>query len=504
MPNHAGYPIVLTADRTLMANYRLLFDGMLAASQTSTFPPALLQGLLMPRAPMDNGQSRYAPLGLRRIEAALIEGGFKRDDIAVVDEYSLRSAIGPDTRAVGVASGEPAGLGMNSSTMTGVAGGRIYPQILFERLMNEVKACIASSASPARVILGGPGAWQLVSDEKTRRELGIDCVITGYAEGNADKVFRSAVNGDDLHPVIVGKPVSADQIPRIVGASTMGVVEISRGCGLGCSFCTISKTPMQHLHVSGILADVETNIRSGNSNIAILSEDFFRYGANGTKVNPAALISLLQSLRELSALRLIQVDHVSVNSISQYSDKELRMVRQLIVGNNRHRYPWVNVGVETASGKLLAVNGGRPKMGSHNIIDWGELCAQQVRRLCVAGFLPMASLVIGLPGESPEDIEQTLAWVESLRNEHITVFPVLYAPVDGSVPADARNLTRLHWRLIRTCYDLNFKWTPRMYWDNCTGAGVPLSRRIILQVLGRGQVLQWKTLFALHNQRASK
>ena len=30
-----GYPIVLTADRTLLSNYELLFDGMLAASQTT-------------------------------------------------------------------------------------------------------------------------------------------------------------------------------------------------------------------------------------------------------------------------------------------------------------------------------------------------------------------------------------------------------------------------------------------------------------------------------------
>ena len=38
-----GFPVVLTADRTLTADYRLLFDGMLAASQTTTAPPAHLR-----------------------------------------------------------------------------------------------------------------------------------------------------------------------------------------------------------------------------------------------------------------------------------------------------------------------------------------------------------------------------------------------------------------------------------------------------------------------------
>ncbi len=110
----SGYPMVLTADRTLMASHRLLFDGMLAASQTSTTPPALLAPLLMPRTPNGGIRARVAPLGLRRIEAALIDGGFSGDDLIVVDEDHLRCAIGPATKIVAVTSGEPAGLGMNN------------------------------------------------------------------------------------------------------------------------------------------------------------------------------------------------------------------------------------------------------------------------------------------------------------------------------------------------------------------------------------------------------
>lgn len=502
--SNAGYPVVLTADRTLMAGYRLLFDGMLASSQTSIAPPALLANLLMPWLHDGAVRSRVAPLGLRRIEAALLAGGFGPEDVIIVDETRLRDVIGPATKIVAVTSGEPTGHGMNSSTMTEIAGGSIYPQVLFRRLMSKVRRCVAASAPDAKVVLGGPGAWQLSQEPESMRTLGIDHVVTGYAEGNAAQVFRTIIAGGELPRMIVGQPVPADGVPAIRGASTMGVVEISRGCGLGCSFCTIARVPMLHLPESTIVADARTNVDAGMTSIAVLSEDFFRYGAKGAKVQPDAVISMLRSLRRIEGLRLIQIDHANVSSIAQYSDDELQTVHDLLVGDTGCTYPWVNVGIETASGELLRVNGGTPKMGRCAPADWGRFTAEQLHRLCRVGFLPMASLVAGLPEESDRDLELTLEWVRAMKDERITIFPVLYAPIDGSPPVRARDLSRKHWELMRTSYRLNFRWIPRMYWDNQTGAGVPLGKRVLLQVMGRGQVLQWSLLFAWHSRRARR
>jgi len=142
-------------------------------------------------------------------------------------------------------------------------------------------------------------------------------------------------------------------------------------------------------------------------------------------------------------------------------------------------------------------------MGTASEGDWGEFCAAQVRRLCRAGFFPLLSLLLGLPGEREEDVRATLAWVRALSGERIAIFPVLYAPIDGSAGPRASDLTRAHWELIRSCYRLNFRWVPRMYWDNQAAAGVPVGRRLLVQVLGRGQVVQWQSLFAWHAWRAA-
>jgi radical SAM superfamily enzyme YgiQ (UPF0313 family) len=495
----SGYPVVLTADRTLTAGYRLLFDGILACAQTTTTPYPVLRALMLPKTRGTGVRARLAPLGLRRIEAALLDGGFARDDVAVVDHDHLAEAIGPNTRVVGIATGDPAGVGMSTTTMTAVAGGTGYTTALFRRVLKTVHRAAKRAGAKPRIIIGGPGSWQLARDRDLAETLGIDHVVSGYAEANAAKVFRGLAEGTALPDVIIGEGLPAEKIPGIRGATTMGVIEISRGCGLGCSFCTIANVPMQHLPEDTILCDAQTNLDAGVRHLCTISEDLFRYGATGRDAEPEALIRLLQAIRRLECVGLIQTDHGNVLSVSQYSDEQLRTVRQLMVGDTGQEYPWVNIGVETASGALLRSAGCGPKMGGWSDDDWPAVCTDQLGRLCRAGFFPMASLVVGLPGEKPDDLRRTIQWLDTIRHLRLAVFPVVYAPVDGSVPP---TLTKLRWQLIRECYRFNFKWVPKMYWDNQRAAGVPAAQRCLMQMLGRGQALLWKLLFRWRSMRS--
>lgn len=495
-----GYPVVLTADRTLIADYRLLFEGMVVAGLTTATPRWLLNTLLMPRAREHAGRAAVAPLGLRRIEAALRQGGFTAAEVAVVTPESVGEAIGPATRVVGICSGEPCGLGMNTSTMTAIAGGTIFPEAMFRLLLRDVRAAVAAAGASARIVLGGPGAWQLAASTEHSYALGIDHVVTGYAEGNAARIMSTLVEGDVLPRLIAGEGVSAEAIPPILGAATMGAVEISRGCGLGCGFCTLGQTPMRHLTDDQILADVRTNLAGGKTSVALLCEDFFRFGGQGTAVEPGAVLQLLSRLRALPGLRLIQIDHANVISVARYTDAELSAVHDILVRGQHHGYPWVNLGVETASGDLLLANGGKAKMGQQAADAWGALCAEQVQRLCRAGFFPMVSLIIGMPGEREDDVRRTLAWVESLAHERLSVFPVVHAPIDGSERNSS--LSKCQWELIRACYRLNFRWIPRMFSDNQRGAGVSSLRRLLPQLLGYGKVLQWNGVFTREIARA--
>ncbi|MFP3903690.1 MAG: B12-binding domain-containing radical SAM protein [Armatimonadota bacterium] len=499
-----GAAIVLTADRTLMSDYDLLFDAMIACSQTTTTPRTIMDSLLLPRVRHTSGQADVAPLGLRRIQGALRTSDFCDDDIAVVDDRHLRRAIGPDTRVIGVSTGEPLGMGMSSTTMTAIAGGRIYPAVLFEELMDALREIRDKNASGARIVVGGPGGWQLEDDAAARSDRGVDHLITGCAEGNIARIFRRLLSGEDVESVIEGEGCPANDMPPLSGPTVMGACEMSRGCGRGCSFCTLADEPMRHVPPSTIVKDVETNVEAGNENVTLLSEDLLRYGSDGGECNQVALMELLRDLRRMDSLNLIQADHANVASIAEFSDAELALVKRLLVGEQHDWASWLNIGVETASGRLMAENSCRAKMVGVEPDEWGEFAATQVRRLSTAGFIPLVSLIIGLPGETDEDVAATLEWVQSLRTVPVCIFPVIFAPVKGETRPEPERMSSGNWHLIAECYEKNFRWVPRLYYEQQAAAEVSLARRAVMRILGNTQACLWRRKFARHIRRAGQ
>jgi tRNA A37 methylthiotransferase MiaB len=493
-----GSLIVLTADRTLMADYPTLFDGIMGTVQTNVVPEFIMRQFLSPPVPTAGPRARKAPLGLRRIEAGLLRGGFSPDDVSIVPPENLAAVVGANTRIVAVASGDPFGLGMSNTTMTDMAGGRLYTVLWFETLLRQVKEL--KQRFGFRVAAGGAGAWQFARNEAKRAALGVDTVVSGYAEGVIPELFRKLAGGGEVPVFVTADSPPAPDIPAIAGPTSMGVVEISRGCGKGCDFCTVAAEPMMHLPEETILADVQTNLAGGVNNIVLISEDFFRYGTpshvNG--VNPPAVKSLVRKIRDQRGLRLIQLDHANIISAARYSDDDLREVYAIMTEGQRHRYLWLNLGVETASGELLEHNMRGGKIRPWKPGEWADLCEDTCRRMVRAGFFPFISVILGLPGETPEDVRKTVRLIERLYHEKLCVFPIFHAPVlpEHGKAFTIADMTPDHWRLFRLGYELNFKWIPKMYWDNQVGAGSGASKRLFIQVTGRLQSMQWRAKFA--------
>jgi hypothetical protein len=136
---------------------------------------------------------------LCKIEASLLDNGFSRKDVAIVDPRRLDEAVGPNTRAVGIGVLDP--LGINYGTMLlryvlrlmGV-NARLQSYMSWATMRILKHPVIKEHRSRLKVIVGGQGVWEII-DSGLRARLGIDTLVEGEGELVAPSIFAKAIKG---------------------------------------------------------------------------------------------------------------------------------------------------------------------------------------------------------------------------------------------------------------------------------------------------------------------
>ena len=190
MVESGGKRIVLTADRSLMTNYRGNFlYGFIACGPYELLPEFVFDKIFCPSVETDpnTGEVKTAQCGLRRIEAALLKE-YRRDEILLAHPEMLDKCVGPDTKVVGINVMDPLGMAPVTTTMS--------PEKLSYVAMKFKKMCASiiqlKKKYNFKVVVGGNGSWELAKPDRMKIH-GIDTVVIGEADELALDLFHDLV-----------------------------------------------------------------------------------------------------------------------------------------------------------------------------------------------------------------------------------------------------------------------------------------------------------------------
>lgn len=460
MPRN-GYKVVLTADRTLMSDYNGgIFLGFSACFPKGVMPDQLYFTLFCPPIPANkDGSAKFAHCGTRTVEAILLDNGFSSDEVIVAHPEHLNKVIGSNTKVLGLTAEDPLGIGPATSTFTQLLGGEAYMAIKFRELLNHP---YIKKYRP-KVIVGGSGTWQL-EDKEVRRRLGIDCVVIGEGERIVPRLFREAVDGKLIPSVVYGEAAEPNEVPNIRNPTINGIVEIARGCGKGCEFCSLASSRFRSYPLEHILKNIEVNIRSGRSTPILHAEDVLRYKSKGVEINREAVAELFKTVKSLPGIEFVDVSHFTVSSIKS-APNLIEEISNILDLGGEQIFLGGQVGIETGSPKLIQklMPG---KCTPFKTEDWPSLVIESFEILSKNYWVPAATLMLGLPGETLKDVELSIELVKGLRKFKSLIVPLFFVPTGtfkGKEVFDFGKLTQSHKELMKVCWQHNSDWTLQLY-----------------------------------------
>ena len=483
-----GALIVLTAPLTETIDHAGYFIQMSLASL-----PLWLEGILDRKYPnwrdvehLPDGTARCMPAGVRVLEASLLRH-YPVSQVVACYPDDLDRFIGPATRVVGISTHNPLGVTFAAGVYTSIFGeskqpiNSHYARRMFDRVKN------SPFRSTFKVIVGGSGGWQIAQTDSWD-DLGVDCVVDGRSESTETMaLFARAIAGEPLpRQVSVGHTEHRHEIIVPEKRTTFGVVEMTTGCGRRCQFCVPDLNPQIDVPKDRIMAGVRANVREGNKQISLATEDMFIWGQVHTDTpfyfpNREALLDLYSSIVTTpgveqhvlshSTIAPAVVDPVLIKKLSDMLLDKSPIKLPLLSRHGERRALVPLVGLETGSVRLAKQI--MPSKGvPFPIEEWPSTIVNGLRILNANNWFPAMTLIIGSPGETDDDTRATLDLIYEVERQGLFAFfiPSVFTPLHDTRleraqgVTETRQLTPLQWQLMLKCWKMNLRPGEMSWW----------------------------------------
>ncbi len=231
-----------------------------------------------------------------------------------------------------------------------------------------------------------------------------DLIEAPFAEG-ASKVFARRTNY-----------LYEGELPKLNTLSPYSAyVKVAEGCQHQCSFCIIPaiRGRLRSRPVSSVVKEVEVLASQGVKEINLIAQDLAAYGRDHGK---DMLLELLAALEQVDGIEWIRMLYMYPEYISDEFLVHFASSKKLV--------KYLDIPMQHGSDAVLA------RMKRQVTRDQLLATIERVRQ-AVPGIAIRTSVMVGFPGETDEEFEELVSFVQAARFDHLGCFA--YSQEEGTV-----------------------------------------------------------------------
>jgi threonylcarbamoyladenosine tRNA methylthiotransferase MtaB len=234
---------------------------------------------------------------------------------------------------------------------------------------------------------------------------------TAESAKTTEKILASAFSAVSAVPSSGDGPCGATIEPGVAGRTAF-TLRVQTGCAEPCSYCIIPTTrgTPRSVGVDEVLREVERVVAAGFKEIALTGVHLGSYGRDLKPVS--SLIELLRGL-EGSATALAGRVLFRISSLEPMDCS--REIVDLVAASERFA-PHFHLPLQHASNRVLAA------MRRPYTIEYYAALVDNIRAK-VPGASIGSDIIAGFPGETDEDFDHLVAYLEGSPLTHLHVFP---------------------------------------------------------------------------------
>ena len=303
-----------------------------------------------------------------------------------------------------------------------------------ERVYKEVRK-IRENFGKAVTIIGG-GAHASVRPLELL-ENGFDYVVVGEGEKTFPELLWHLINDKDpldIHGVVGANAVNCprprdlppvdlnDYPPFALGMNIMGPIEITRGCPYSCKFCCtpfLTGGRVRHRTIKSIVDWLQRAVEmSGFERTWFLSPNALSYGGHGRTVELNRIESLLKAVTKVEGLEEVFFGSFPSEVRPEFVSKSILEMMKGYVANKS-----IQIGLQSGSNRILK------KVNRHHTVEEGM---NAIRTALDCGFVPHVDMIFGLPGETTEEMQESVELCYSLAEMGAKIHGHVFMPLPGS------------------------------------------------------------------------